>query len=132
MISPSRTRIGVLAGIVIVGIGVALAVTLHSHHAGKANPGTPWYSALAAVYSLSGGSAKTHCGVKIGPGTIGVGHPILPCGAKIEVEFGGKEVFTRVIDRVATVPGHTFDLTPALARRLGVQGTQTIRWRFAP
>ncbi len=132
MISSPRARIGVLAGIVFVGIGIALAVTLHSRHGAAKQPGTPWYSALAAPYASARGSAKTECGTVIGPSTIGVGHPILPCGAKLEVEFGGKDVFTRVIDRVSTVPGHTFDLTPALARELGVQGTQTIRWRFAP
>ena len=132
MISSPRARIGVLAGIVFVGIGVALAVTLHTHHGSAKQPRTPWYSALAAPYASSRGSAKTQCGIVIRSATIGVGHPILPCGAKLELAFGGKDVFTRVIDRVATVPGHTFDLTPALARELGVQGTQTIRWRFAP
>ena len=132
MISSPRARIGVLAGIVIVGIGIALAVTLGSHHGAAKQPGTPWYSALAAPYASTRGSAKTPCGIVIRSSTIGVGHPILPCGAKLELELGGKDVFTRVIDRVATVPGHTFDLTPALAHELGVQGTRTIRWRFAP
>jgi rare lipoprotein A (peptidoglycan hydrolase) len=69
--------------------------------------------------------------VRIGPGTVGVAHPRLPCGVKIVIQFHGKQVATKVIDRGATTPGHDFDLTRALARQLGLQGVQTIHWRFA-
>jgi rare lipoprotein A (peptidoglycan hydrolase) len=36
-----------------------------------------------------------------------------------------------VIDRGPTVPGREFDLTPALARRLGLTGVQSIHWSYA-
>ena len=50
---------------------------------------------------------------------------------KIVIEYHNKQVATTVIDRGATTPGHDFDLTRALARKLGLQGVQTIHWRFA-
>ena len=56
---------------------------------------------------------------------------MLPCGVKLYVRFQGREVLTQVIDRGRTAPGREFDLTPALARLLGLHGTQPIQWRFA-
>jgi len=69
--------------------------------------------------------------VAIGANTVGVAHPVLPCGVKLYVEYRGKQVLTQVIDRGHTVPGREFDLTLALANLLHVEGTQTIQWRFA-
>jgi rare lipoprotein A (peptidoglycan hydrolase) len=40
-------------------------------------------------------------------------------------------VLTQVIDRGPVVPGRRFDLTPALAEKLDVQGVQRIQWVFA-
>jgi hypothetical protein len=40
-------------------------------------------------------------------------------------------VLTQVIDRASGVPGREFDVTAALARRIGLRGVQPIRWRFA-
>ena len=65
------------------------------------------------------------------PSTIGVANQQLPCGVKLYIEYRGKEVLTQVIDRGHTAPGRTFDVTQALAKLLNLQGTQTIRWRFA-
>jgi len=120
-----------IVGVVAVIVAVAVLLWPH-HHAGAAGTtaGGPWYAALAAPYAPSTGTKTSACGVKIGPDTVGVAHPRLPCGVQIVVEYGGKQVPTRVIDRGVTVPGHDFDLTRALARRLGLQGVQTIHWRF--
>jgi rare lipoprotein A (peptidoglycan hydrolase) len=63
--------------------------------------------------------------------TNGVSHPVLPCGAKIFVQFDGRSVLTQVIDRGPYVPGRTFDLTEPLAARLGLTGVQQIRWAYA-
>jgi rare lipoprotein A (peptidoglycan hydrolase) len=125
-------RAATLAGVALLGIAIALAVS--HHHAPKSLLPTPagqWYAALAAPYTPSKKEQKTACGVVIGPTTAGVAHPVLPCGAKIYVEFDGKQVLTQVIDRGHTAPGRTFDVTDALAKLLGLQGAQTIRWRFA-
>jgi rare lipoprotein A (peptidoglycan hydrolase) len=124
-------RAAALAAIALVAIAVALAVT-HDSGTKKSLPGEagPWYSALAAPYAAPT-KRKSACGVLIDSGTVGVAHPVLPCGVKLYVQFRGKTVLTHVIDRGHTVPGREFDLTPALAKLLSVQGTQTIGWRFA-
>jgi rare lipoprotein A (peptidoglycan hydrolase) len=125
-------RAAALAGIALLGVAIALAAARHqktSHELPA--PAGQWYSALAAPYTPSSRTTKSACGVRIGPNTAGVAHPVLPCGAKIYIQFGGKEVLTQVIDRGHTAPGRTFDVTQALAKLLGLQGSQTIRWRFA-
>jgi rare lipoprotein A (peptidoglycan hydrolase) len=126
-------RASILAGVVLVAIAAVFAI---SHHNSKnTNPlpaaaGT-WYTALAAPYAPSVGHAKSACGVTFRPNTVGVAHPVLPCGVKLYVEYKGRQVLTQVVDRGHTVPGREFDLTQALAKLLRVQGTQTIQWRFA-
>ena len=129
MISSTGARVGVLGVVAVLAVALALVFSPLFRHNSKPSS-APWFTALAAPYAPSAGG-KTDCGRAIGAATIGVAHPVLPCGAKLELEFGGKNVLTRVIDRAPSVPGRTFDLTPALARRLGIQGTQTIHWRFA-
>jgi hypothetical protein len=50
---------------------------------------------------------------------------------KIYIAYGGTEVLTEVIDSRLKRQGRQFELTDALAQRLGIDGTQQIRWRFA-
>jgi rare lipoprotein A (peptidoglycan hydrolase) len=125
-------RAAALAGVALLGIAVALAAARHHERSRDLPaPAGQWYAALAAPYAPSSATTKSACGVRIGPKTEGVAHPVLPCGAKIYIRFGGKDVLTQVIDRGHTAPGRTFDVTQALAKVLGLQGSQTIRWRFA-
>ena len=132
MIRSAGTRAAALAAVALVAIAVALALEHRSQHTSKLPaPAGDWYTALAAPYAPSKGTTKSACGVSIGVKTVGVAHPVLPCGVKLYVEFRGKQVLTQVIDRGHTVPGREFDLTQALATLLHVQGTQTIQWRFA-
>ena len=56
---------------------------------------------------------------------------MLPCDAKIFISYGGVEVLTEVIDNGMKRSGRQFELTESLAQRLGIEGTQQIRWRFA-
>jgi rare lipoprotein A (peptidoglycan hydrolase) len=65
------------------------------------------------------------------PDTLGVAHPTLPCGARIFVTFDGTTVLTQVVDRGPYAFGRQFDLTDALARKLGLKGVQTITWSYA-
>ena len=65
------------------------------------------------------------------PETIGVSHPTLPCGARVFVTYHGQTVLVQVVDRGPFVPGRQFDLTDALARRLGLRGVQEIHWAYA-
>jgi rare lipoprotein A (peptidoglycan hydrolase) len=50
---------------------------------------------------------------------------------KVYIAYGGTRVLTQVIDRGPFVPGREFDITKALADKIGLHGTQPIRWTFA-
>jgi rare lipoprotein A len=63
--------------------------------------------------------------------TEGIAHPVLPCGVRLFIRFQGREVLTQVVDRGPAAPGRDFDLTKALADRIGLHGTQIIQWRYA-
>jgi hypothetical protein len=84
-------------------------------------------TALAAPYAPTGATA---CGVEVTADTVGVAHPVLPCGVRVYVRFGDRTVLTTVIDRRDVPPGRELNLTPRLAALLGVQGTQSVQWRF--
>ena len=125
-------RAAALAGIALLAVAIALALAHRSpKRSDVPEPVGTWYTAEAAAYTPSSSRKKGACGVVIGPATAGVAHPVLPCGAKIYVRFGRREVLTQVVDRGHTVPGHEFDVTQALAKLLGLEGTQTIQWRYA-
>jgi hypothetical protein len=66
------------------------------------------------------------CGGRLSPGTIGVAHKSLPCGTKLTLRLGGREVQARVVDRGPYVGGREFDLTAATKQRLGFGSTGTI------
>jgi rare lipoprotein A (peptidoglycan hydrolase) len=124
-------RAAALAGIAIVGVAVALAIARHDgHHAASVTAAGQWYTAMAAPYTRTK-PKKGACGIVVGPNTPGVAHPVLPCGVKIYVEYHGKEVLTQVVDNGHTAPGRVFDVTLPVAKLLGLQGSQLIRWRFA-
>jgi hypothetical protein len=128
----------VLAGVALVGIVVALAIVARGGSSpateditSVAPPGGGWYRALAAPYRLDPETERTACGQRATPRTLGVAHPVLPCGAKVVLRYGDTQVLTQVIDRGTGVPGRAFDVTAELARRMGLAGVQPIRWRFA-
>jgi rare lipoprotein A (peptidoglycan hydrolase) len=126
-------RGALLAAVTLLATAVVLLVV---GHRGKAAPAPPtgvgqWSKALAAPYSRPRGALRGACGVVVGPRTMGIAHPVLPCGVKLFVEYKGKTVLTQVIDRGPSVAGRRFDLTKALAGVLGVHGTRLVRWRFA-
>lgn len=93
--------------------------------------GGGWYTALAGSRGAARDAERTTCARILTARSLGVSHPVLPCGAKIFISYGGAEVLTEVIDTKLKQPGRQFELTEALAQRLGVEGTQQIRWRFA-
>lgn len=132
MTSTAGLRAAALAGVALLALVIALAVS-HSHKKGNNVPqgAGAWYTALAAPYTPSTTTKTGACGVRIGPNTAGVAHAVLPCGVKLYVKFGGKQVLTQVVDRGHMPPGREFDVTQSLAKLLGLQGTQTIQWRFA-
>jgi rare lipoprotein A len=69
---------------------------------------------------------KLSCGGRLTPGTLGVAHKTLPCGAKLTLRHRGRSVAVRVIDRGPYVAGREFDLTERTAQRLHFRGHGTI------
>jgi rare lipoprotein A (peptidoglycan hydrolase) len=129
-----------LAAVALLGGVLAFAAGSVSDRNGRSTtrevrpvpvPGADWYRSLAAPYPASTKRERTACGQPLGPNTLGVAHPVLPCGVKIFIGYGETVVLTQVIDRGPAVPGRDFDLTRALAQRLRLTGTQQIRWRYA-
>ncbi len=62
---------------------------------------------------------RTACGHTLLPGTRGVAHRSLPCGARIKFIYRGRRTVTQVIDRGPYSFGNDWDLTEAVARDLG-------------
>jgi rare lipoprotein A len=121
-----------LAAVALLAAAAALAVT-SLRHRGESDLPKPEgsYSALAGSSGPGAFGRRTACGLTIRAETEGVAHPTLQCGARIYIVYRGRHVLTQVIDRGPYVPGRTFDLTDALARRLGLHGVQPIHWSYA-
>jgi rare lipoprotein A len=125
-------RQAALAGVALLAAVISLAVT-----SGRDHPSRPLPPAVGSYTALAGSSGvvaygkRTACGQVLGPRTEGVAHPVLPCGVKIYLSYEGRHVLTQVIDRGPYVPGRQFDLTEALARRLGLVGVQRVTWSYA-
>jgi rare lipoprotein A (peptidoglycan hydrolase) len=127
----AQRELGLAAIAVLAGV-VVLAISLGRSTQGKASSvpePVHWYKALAAPYTPSG-KKPTACGQRVNERTLGVAHPVLPCGVKIFLDFNGKQVLTQVIDKGPAVPGREFDVTKALADKIGLQGVEQLRWAF--
>lgn len=129
-----------LAAAALLGVVAALAVASRGDEAPAAVSRIPqpavsklsgWYPALAGVRKRPLAGRPSGCETLLDPKTLGVDHPVLPCGAKIFLAFNGKTVLTTVVDRGPLAPGYEFELTPALADLVGLKGVQRIRWSFA-
>ena len=98
---------------------------------GAVAAGGGWYDALAAPRPPAGDAERTSCGLTLTARSLGVTHPVLPCGAKLLVRYGGETILTEVIDNELVATGRQFELTPALAQLVGLDGTQQVEWRYA-
>jgi hypothetical protein len=112
-------------------VSLALAAPDRDHGRKLPSPVGTWYPALAAPYSPAAARGRTACGQRIEARTLGVAHPVLPCGARIYLSYGGHKVLTQVIDRGPSAPGREFNVTKALADEIGLHGTKRIRWSYA-
>jgi rare lipoprotein A len=132
MRAPLAVREIALAALALLAATVSLAVTAQTRsHTGTSPQPEGSFVALAGSSGPAAFGRRTACGGVIGPGTEGVAHPTLPCGARVFISYGGKTILVQVIDRGPYVPGRQFDLTDALARRVGLRGVQEIRWSYA-
>jgi hypothetical protein len=139
-VSPALAQRAVLlAAVTLLGGVIALSLADRFGDSGGSRnlpeavgpPGGGWYEAVAGLERARFYGRPTSCGHIIERSTIGFAHPVLPCGAKLYLGHGGKEVLTQVVARGPTPGGVQFGLTDALAEELGVDGRATIRWRWA-
>jgi Lytic transglycolase len=125
-------RLAALAGLALLAGVIWLAVRPGGHApVRRLPPPVGLYSALAGSSDATSFGKRTACGQLIGPRTEGVANPVLPCGVRLYLTYQGRHVLTQVIDRGPSVPGREFDLTDALAHRIGLVGVQRITWSYA-
>lgn len=63
---------------------------------------------------------RTACGQKLTSTLMGTAHKTLPCGTVVHFRYKGRRATARVVDRGPYARGVEFDLTWAVARKLGV------------
>jgi hypothetical protein len=90
-----------------------------------------WNVAFAGSRGPTGDAQRTTCGQVLTAESLGVTHPVLPCGAKVILRSGSKQVLTEVIDNALVEPGRQLEVTEKLAQLLGIDGTVELEWRFA-
>jgi rare lipoprotein A (peptidoglycan hydrolase) len=86
-----------------------------------------WVKQKATWYGPGFFGNETACGSKLTRTTIGVAHRTLPCGARVVINYGGRYLRTRVIDRGPFAHRAKWDLTQAAAQELGFEVTDRIR-----
>jgi hypothetical protein len=128
-----------LAGLALLAGILALGLSSAKHASGPKLPGSipapdgGWFQAVA---TSRGATFRTKhldeaCGHVVGPASLGVANPVLPCDSKIYILFGNTKALTQVIARGPSSSDADFELTPTLARELGLKGSQIIGWRYA-
>lgn len=98
----------------------------------SATTGGGWQTASASWYGSEcfGNHVAWSKGPVYGPDSWGVAHKTLPFGTMIEFEYKGIRATAPVFDRGPYVAGREFDLSAAVARRIGFSGTGTIKYRI--
>ncbi|HSK15449.1 MAG TPA: hypothetical protein VK915_04705 [Gaiellaceae bacterium] len=124
-------RQAALAGVALIGALGAIALT----RAAGDDPGEPpasvvqWTEARVGIFVVA--EEPTDCGLTLEAGTVGVAHPVLPCGARLVLAYRGRQAQAEVVARGPVDTGRAFDVSPALAEELGLAGEADVRWRFA-
>ena len=126
-------RQAALAGVALVGAlgAIALSRIGDDSDAAAASAGRPRVGTARASRSSSRPPSPPPAAVTVTPQTLGIAHPVLPCGAKLVLEYQGRQAQADVVENGPVEAGRAFDLTPALAQQLGVAGPATVRWRYA-
>jgi hypothetical protein len=128
-------RVIALAAVALLAaiLGLAIASGREDQASGDSLPARvgPWRDARAAPLSSDLVGTTTACGVRLRAKTMGLADPVLPCGAKLYIEFGDDDVLTQVVATGSGSGGVRFGVTPALARSLGIEGRVTLRWSYA-
>ncbi len=130
-------RLAMLAAVALLAAVAAMAIVAQrgTDESAAALTSAPapagWNIAFAGSRGATGDAQRTTCGQVLAPQSLGVTHPVLPCGAKIILRSGSRQVLTEVIDNTLVEPGRQLEVTEALAKKLGIDGTVELQWRFA-
>ena len=130
-------RLVVLAAVALVAAVASAAIVEQrdSNEGAAALTSAPapagWNIAFAGSRGATGDAQRTTCGQVLAPRSLGVTHPVLPCGAKVILRSGDTQVVSEVIDNALVEPGRQLEVTEALATTLGIDGTVELEWRFA-
>jgi hypothetical protein len=130
-------RLVVLAGVALLAAVASVAIVSErgTNEGAAALTSAPapagWNVAFAGSRGPTGDAQRTTCGQVLTPESLGVTHPVLPCGAKVILRSGSKQVLTEVIDNALVEPGRQLEVTEKLAQFLGIDGTVELEWRFA-
>jgi hypothetical protein len=121
-----------LAAAALLVTVVALAVSSRREsHSATLPPRQGSYTALAGTIGGKAVGTTTACGVTIGPRTLGVTSPVLPCGIRLFLGYRSRNVLATVIGSSPVGPGRELGLTSSLARRLGIAGVRRVHWSYA-
>jgi hypothetical protein len=130
-------RLVLLGAVALLSVALALAAVQRlSEDAGSgeltgAVAPSGWNTAFAGSRGQTGDAERTTCGQLLSPESLGVTHPVLPCGAKVVLRRGETQVLSEVIDNALVEAGRQIEVTEALAEVLGLDATAEIEWRFA-
>ncbi len=126
-------RQAALAAVALIGALGAIALSRLGDDSDAAPPpataAAGWETAQVGVFQPS--ADPTVCGAMVTSATVGIAHPVLPCGANLVVEHQGRQARAAVIEQGPVDVDVSFELSPALAQQLGVVGEAAVRWRFA-
>lgn len=87
---------------------------------GGGGGGAARYSRTVTWYGPGWYGRRTACGQKLTSTLMGTAHKTLPCGTVVHFRYKGRRATARVVDRGPYARGVEFDLTWAVARKLGV------------
>lgn len=87
---------------------------------GGGGGGAARFSRTVTWYGPGWYGRRTACGQKLTSTLMGTAHKTLPCGTVVHFRYKGRRATARVVDRGPYARGVEFDLTWAVARRLGV------------
>jgi hypothetical protein len=125
--------VALLCGVVALAVGERRGTDATSAALTSAVAPGGWNHAFAGSRGPVGDAQRTTCGQILTGRSLGVTHPVLPCGAKIVLRRDGTQILTEVIDNALVEPGRQLELTARLAQMLGLgrNETEEIDWRFA-
>jgi hypothetical protein len=130
-------RLVVLGAVALLGAVIALAIVERraqdDPRAGLTSAVAPsgWNTAFAGSRGPVGDAQRTTCGQLLAADSLGVTHPVLPCGAKVILRNEDRQILTEVIDNTLVEAGRQLEVTEALGRMLDLEDTAEIEWRFA-